>query len=89
MTIMPLSGEWQLPVGRLARSYEPLESCSGRHTAKDGSGTLPEAYDYWNYLKCELLAYRCRNDERYGSCDGRDAEKYEAMAASSETVYIG
>ena len=69
-------------------SYEPLESCSGRHTAKDGSGTLPEAYDYWNYLSANYWLIDAGMMSDMARATGRDAEKYEAMAALAKQYIL-
>ena len=69
-------------------SYEPLESCSGRHTAKDGSGTLPEAYDYWNYLSANYWLIDAGMMSDMARATGRDAEKYEAMAAQAKQYIL-
>ena len=69
-------------------SYEPLESCSGRHIAKDGSGTLPEAYDYWNYLSANYWLIDAGMMSDMARATGRDAEKYEAMAAQAKQYIL-
>lgn len=69
-------------------SYEPLESCSGRHTAKDGSRTLPEAYDYWNYLSANYWLIDAGMMSDMARATGRDAEKYEAMAAQAKQYIL-
>lgn len=69
-------------------SYELLESCSGRHTAKDGSGTLPEAYDYWNYLSANYWLIDAGMMSDMARATGRDAEKYEAMAALAKQYIL-
>ena len=69
-------------------SYEPLESCLGRHTAKDGSGTLPEAYDYWNYLSANYWLIDAGMMSDMARATGRDAEKYEAMAAQAKQYIL-
>lgn len=69
-------------------SYEPLESCSGRHTVKDGSGTLPEAYDYWNYLSANYWLIDAGMMSDMARATGRDAEKYEAMAALAKQYIL-
>lgn len=69
-------------------SYEPLESYSGRHTAKDGSGTLPEAYDYWNYLSANYWLIDAGMMSDMARATGRDAEKYEAMAAQAKQYIL-
>ena len=69
-------------------SYEPLESCSGRHAAKDGSGTLPEAYDYWNYLSANYWLIDAGMMSDMARATGRDAEKYEAMAAQAKQYIL-
>ena len=69
-------------------SYEPLESCSGSHTAKDGSGTLPEAYDYWNYLSANYWLIDAGMMSDMARATGRDAAKYEAMAAQAKQYIL-
>lgn len=69
-------------------SYEPLESCSGRHLAQDGSGTLPEAYDYWNYLSANYWLIDAGMMSDMARATGRDAEKYEAMAAQAKQYIL-
>lgn len=69
-------------------SYEPLESCSGRHMAKDGSGTLPEAYDYWNYLSANYWLIDAGMMSDMARATGRDAAKYEAMAAQAKQYIL-
>ena len=69
-------------------SYEPLESCSGRHPAKDGSGTLPETYDYWNYLSANYWLIDAGMMSDMARATGRDAEKYEAMAALAKQYIL-
>ena len=69
-------------------SYESLESCSGRHTAKDGSGTLPEAYDYWNYLSANYWLIDAGMMSDMARATGRDAAKYEAMAAQAKQYIL-
>ena len=69
-------------------SYEPLESCSGRHTPKHGSGTLPEAYDYWNYLSANYWLIDAGMMSDMARATGRDAEKYEAMAAQAKQYIL-
>lgn len=61
-------------------SYEPLESCSGRHVAPDGSGIRPEAYDYWNYLSACYWLLDAGMMRDMARASGRDTTKYEAMA---------
>ncbi len=69
-------------------SYEPLESCSGRHLAQDGSGTLPEAYDYWNYLSANYWLIDAGMMSDMARATGRDAAKYEAMAAQAKQYIL-
>lgn len=69
-------------------SYEPLESCGGRHLAQDGSGTLPEAYDYWNYLSANYWLIDAGMMSDMARATGRDAEKYEAMAAQAKQYIL-
>ena len=69
-------------------SYEPLESCSGRHTAKEGCGTLPENYDYWNYLSANYWLIDAGMMSDMARATGRDAEKYEAMAALAKQYIL-
>lgn len=69
-------------------SYEPLESCSGRHLAQDGSGTLPEAYDYWNYLSANYWLIDAGMMSDMTRATGRDAAKYEAMAAQAKQYIL-
>ena len=67
-------------------SYEPLESCSGRKDYVDDNGnwnTRPEAYEYWNYLSAcyWLIDAEMMRDMAFAT--GRDAAKYENMAAEA------
>lgn len=69
-------------------SYEPLESCGGLHRKPDGSGTLPEAYDYWNYLSANYWLIDAGMMSDMARATGRDAEKYEAMAAQAKQYIL-
>lgn len=69
-------------------SYEPLESCSGKHVAPDGSGTLPEAYDYWNYLSANYWVIDAEMMSDMARATGRDAAKYEAMATQAKQYIL-
>lgn len=69
-------------------SYEPLESCSGRHVAPDGSGIRPEAYDYWNYLSACYWLLDAGMMRDMARASGRDTAKYEAMAARAKRYIL-
>lgn len=69
-------------------SYEPLESCSGRHVAPDGSGIRPEAYDYWNYLSACYWLLDAGMMRDMARTSGRDTAKYEAMAARAKRYIL-
>ena len=62
-------------------SYEPLESCGGL-AWKDGK-LLPEAVDYWNYLSASYWAIDADYMADMARATGRDAAKYEKMAAEA------
>ncbi|WP_302591577.1 family 78 glycoside hydrolase catalytic domain [uncultured Muribaculum sp.] len=64
-------------------SYEPLESCGRLHRAPDGSGTMPEAYHYWSYLGACYWLIDAEMMRDMARATGRDAEKYELMAAEA------
>lgn len=68
-------------------SYEALESCSGRAYGKDAAGNwtpLPEAIVYWNYLCASYWAIDAGLMRDMAAATGRDAGKYEAMAAEAK-----
>ena len=67
-------------------SYEALESNSGRcNMMKDGrSVKRPETHPYWNYLGASYWAIDARMMRDMAAATGRDAAKYEDMAARAK-----
>ena len=59
-------------------SYEPLESCSGRHMGADGR-ILPEALKYWDFLCGSYWAIDAGMMRDMAAATGRDVAKYETM----------
>lgn len=71
-------------------SYEPLESCGGGIHGQDEKGNTflrPEAVDYWNYLSANYWLIDAEMMRDMANATGRDAAKYEAMAAEAK-AYI-
>lgn len=63
-------------------SYEPLESCSGRHSGVDDNGRwhiLPEALVYWDFLCGSYWAIDAGMMRDMAAAAGRDVSKYETM----------
>lgn len=63
-------------------SYEPLETCTGKHVKTDAQGKteiLPETYDYWNYLSGSYWLIDAEMMKDMAIATGRDAAKYEVM----------
>lgn len=71
-------------------SYEPLESCGGGIYGRDADGNgylLPEAIEYWSYLSASYWAIDAGMMRDMAAASGRDASRYEAMAAEAK-AYI-
>ncbi len=67
-------------------SYEPLESCGGGKDYQDENGhwaVRPEAYEYWNYLCANYWLMDAEMMADMARATGRDAERYESMAADA------
>ena len=65
-------------------SYEPLESCGGGAFLQDGKRTRrPETIEYWSYLGASYWAIDAGMMADMAKATGKDASKYEAMAASA------
>ena len=68
-------------------SYEPLESSGGSIWNKDKNGKrtlIPESLDYWNYLSASYWAMDAAMMRDMAAATGRDAARYEAMAAEAK-----
>ena len=67
-------------------SYEPLESSGRSVYTKDKNGKrvlMPEAIEYWNYLSASYWAIDAGMMRDMAAATGRDAARYEAMAAEA------
>ena len=67
-------------------SYEPLESHGGGAFTIDRTGRrvpLPDAVEYWNYLSACYWAMDADRMCDMAAATGRDAAKYQAMAAEA------
>ena len=67
-------------------SYEPLESHGGGAFTTDRTGRrvpLPDAVEYWNYLSACYWAMDADLMADMAAATGRDAAKYQAMAAEA------
>ncbi len=67
-------------------SYEPLESNGGSAFTRDAKGKrtpLPDAIAYWNYLSACYWALDADMMKDMAAATGRDAGKYETMAAEA------
>jgi len=67
-------------------SYEPLESHGGGAFTIDRTGRrvpLPDAVEYWNYLSACYWAMDADLMADMAAATGRDAAKYQAMAAEA------
>ncbi len=60
-------------------SYEPLESCSGKHLED-----FPATLDYWNYLSASYWVIDAGMMADMARATGRDAAKYEKMAEEAK-----
>lgn len=60
-------------------SYEPLESCSGRHQAD-----FPAALGYWNYLSASYWIMDAGMMADMARAIGKDAVKYDNMVAEAK-----
>lgn len=72
-------------------SYEPLESHNGLQYYRNEKGeTLlrPEAVDYWNYLSASYWLMDAQMMLDMAKASGRNAAKYEAMAAEAKQYII-
>ena len=64
-------------------SYEPLESCMNK--AFGDNGPLPDAVSYWSYLGASYWLIDAQMMADMARATGRDAARYEQMAAEART----
>lgn len=63
-------------------SYEPLETCTGKHKGKDGKPTA-DAIFYWNYLSACYWVTDAEMMRDMAAATGRNAAEYQQMADSA------